>query len=171
MSTTETTQQPVAAGEAPRARKLTLAVTAAAALAGIAVGGVVVGPRLAHPAASAEEEPAETGGHGEKAEGEQGEKRMVRVDNLVVNPAGSEGLRFLMVSVAFELSDAAAEAKLRGAEVQIRDLVTGVFERQTMAGLTRPGARDSLRISLAEAMKPIIGAVPVRVFLPQFVIQ
>jgi flagellar basal body-associated protein FliL len=169
MSTTESTQQVPAAGDPPRARKLTLAVTAAATLAGIAVGGVVVGPRLAAPASAAQEKPAEQAEHGESSD--HAEKKMVRVDNLVVNPAGSEGLRFLMVSVAFAVRDPAAETRLRGSDVQIRDLVTGVFERQTMASLTRPGARDSLRISLAEAVKPLIGNAPVRVFLPQFVIQ
>ncbi len=171
------TEDPTAAdaGDAPaspsaRAKLVPIAAVAVAALAGAGLGGFLVGPRLAGGSGAAKEEPAE--GHDEPAEaGHKGPARMVRVDNIVVNPAGSEGLRFLMVSVAFEVFDPEAESRLKEAEIQIRDVVTGVFERQPMAVLTRPGARDSLRLELASAVKAYAGKTPIRVYLPQFVIQ
>jgi flagellar basal body-associated protein FliL len=60
---------------------------------------------------------------------------------------------------------------LRSAEVQVRDAISGVFERQTMAQLTQDGARDSLRVELAAAVAPFIKGASVKIYLPQFVIQ
>ncbi|NOT09586.1 MAG: flagellar basal body-associated FliL family protein [Gemmatimonadales bacterium] len=145
----------------------TVGLGVGSALLGMLLGGFVVGPKMAGNSTAAPKAEAEEKGHGAAA----AERRLVRIENLVVNPAGSEGQRFLMVSVAFEVGNAAAETALKEAEVQVRDMVTGVFERQSMADLTRPGARDSLRSKLAEVVRPIAGGAPLRVYLPQFVIQ
>ena len=175
MSAAEPQANAAESAEPVKKSSLTTILAAAGCLvAGVGIGLFVVGPKLSGGASKPAEEAAagesESGGEGHGKE-PKGEGRLVRVDNVVVNPAGSEGLRFLMVSVAFELHDEAAEAKLSSNEVQVRDAVTGVFEKQTMAQLTQPGARDSLKKELANAMHPIIGSAKVRVYLPQFVIQ
>jgi flagellar protein FliL len=151
-----------------------IAVIAVAALAGVG-GGIVLAPRFAPAAAHASADAAE---HGEEEEAEGGgghgggAGKIFRLDNLIVNPAGSEGTRFLMTSVAFELESESAEAKLRAREVQVRDLVISRLESQTMATLTQPFARDSIKRQLAEAVMTVVGPrATVRVYLPQFVIQ
>jgi flagellar FliL protein len=95
-----------------------------------------------------------------------------KVENIIVNPAGCEGTRFLMASVAFELPDEKVEARLRDHDFMVRDAVIGVLENQPLEALTRAGARDSLKRQLAEAILPLAGRhLRLRVFLPQFVIQ
>jgi flagellar FliL protein len=152
-----------------------IAVIAVAALAGVG-GGIVLAPRFAPAAAHASADAAEHGEEEEEAEGGGGHGggagKIFRLDNLIVNPAGSEGTRFLMTSVAFELESESAEAKLRAREVQVRDLVISRLESQTMATLTQPFARDSIKRQLAEAVMTVVGPkATVRVYLPQFVIQ
>ncbi len=50
--------------------------------------------------------------------------------------------------------------------------MTSILESQTMAQLTMPGARDSLKAKIAQAAGTIVGPkVSLKVFLPQFVIQ
>ncbi|MFZ5624818.1 MAG: flagellar basal body-associated FliL family protein [Gemmatimonadota bacterium] len=142
---------------------LPVVIIAAAALGG-GVGALVVAPRLAPAPDKAAH--AKAGAAAARAEA-----RVFRLDNMVVNPAGSAGTRFLMVSVAFEVSPE-LEPVLRAREVQVRDLVTATLEQQTLDMLTRPGARDSLKQALADAVAPITGGPDhVRVYLPQFVIQ
>ena len=102
---------------------------------------------------------------------EKGEGSVFKIENLIVNPAGTEGSRFLMATVAFELDDPKAEETLRSSEIAIRDKIISVLENQTMEMLTRPGARDSLRNRLAEAVSPFADDAEMRVYLPQFVIQ
>jgi flagellar FliL protein len=164
-------------------------VVGALALGG-ASGAILVGPRLiaaraAQPAAAPADSvaPSEPTAPAEapapeaaSAAGQAARGRIksivYRLDNIIVNPAGSQGTRFLMASVAVELPTDAAEDQMREHEVQVRDAVIAALECQTLQMLTRPGARDSLKLRLAAAVGPLIGNPrPLRVYLPQFVIQ
>lgn len=163
------------------------AVGLVALLSGAGAGAFLVAPRFMPAAASTEAgedghgKKDEKGhgkkdekGHGKKDEKGHGEKgsSVYRVDNLIVNPAGSQGQRFLMATVAFDFSDAKVNEEVRAREVEVRDRIITTFESQTMDDLTRPGARDSLRARLHAVMAPIAGEdAEFEVYLPQFVIQ
>jgi flagellar protein FliL len=153
------------------------------ALAGGLIGALVVAPKIiarqAPAAAQADSMAASDAGKpvGEAAEtkggeGEGGERKMVQLANIIVNPAGSQGTRFLMASVAVSIANEESQKILTDHEVEFRDKVTSILESQTMAQLTMPGARDSLKLKIAAAAGTIVGPkVPLKVFLPQFVIQ
>ena len=175
-STAPAGEQPNADGTAPvRTKPMIVAGVLALAVAAGVCGGFALAPRMlpagAHAAADAATE--EDGGD-EKHEkgGKEASGRIFRLDNLIVNPAGSEGTRFLMASVAFEVETEAAEAALRDHDVQVRDLVVSQLESQTMQMLTQPAARDSIKRRLSQAVGPVVGPkARVKVYLPQFVIQ
>ncbi len=170
----------VAAGGGKKAG-LIAGLTFAGALLGGLVAALVVAPKIiarqapAAPADSAAKgEPAggEKAGEGKAAEGEGGEKKMVQLANIIVNPMGSQGTRFLMTSVAISTVNEEAQKLLTDHEVELRDKITSILETQTMAQLTAPGARDTLKARIAIAAGSIVGPkVPLKVFLPQFVIQ
>ncbi len=158
---------------------LIAALTFGGALLGGLVASLVVAPKIIarqQPAvhadsAATEGETAEAGGEGEHA-GAEGEKKFVELNNIIVNPAGSQGTRFLMVSVALSVASEEAQKALREREVEMRDQVTTILEGMTMAQLTAPGIRDTLKQKIGTAAGTIVGPkTPVRVFLPQFVIQ
>ncbi len=153
-------------------------VVAVMTLAGGVVGVMVIAPRLvarresvqqgleAPDSSQAETTKAEPG----TPEGAKGP--MFKIDNLIVNPSGSQGLRFLMVSVAIETSDAKMEETLRRKEPQIRDVVISLLEKQTMERLSVVGIRDSLKAQLGDTITAIAATkTKLKVFLPQFVIQ
>ncbi len=177
-----------AEGAAPEGGKKTgliAALTFGGALLGGLAASLVVAPKIiarqqpvaAHAdSAGAEGEAAAEGEHGAPAEGEhggaEGEKKFVELSNIVVNPAGSQGSRFLMLSVAISVANEEAHKVLQDREVEMRDKVTGLVESMTLAQLTSPGVRDTLKARIAVAAGTIVGPkVPVKVFLPQFVIQ
>lgn len=171
-----------AEGEAKpkKANKLLLPlVTAVMTIAGGVVGVLVIGPKLtARQAMQAgleaepkeeKEEAKEEGHEGEKG-GEKGP--MLKLDNLIVNPSGSQGSRFLMVSVAIETTSGDQDEKLRAQEPQIRDVIIALLEKQTMEQLSEPGIRDTLKAQLSDTISAIAGTkTKLKVFLPQFVIQ
>lgn len=162
-----------------------------AGLAGGSLGGVagayLVAPRLAgasgpQPAATAaaattsapEGAAPEAAAKGDKkdAKGAPSPAHIYRIDNVIVNPAGSDGTRFLMASVAYEIPDDPAEQTLHAHEVQMRDDVIGVLETMTMQQLTAPHARDSIKVHLLGIARRILGPqTPIDVYMPQFVIQ
>ena len=152
-------------------------VVAVSAIAGVLAATLVAAPKIiatrSTPVAS---EPGEedSGGHG-RSSGSGGGQRaaggdFVELGNILVNPAGSQGLRFVMASVTFEVFDQRKLDELRGRDAQLRDLVIATLERYTMERLTAPGARDAVKRELAHVVDSVF-ATRVEVFLPQFVIN
>lgn len=147
-------------------------VVAVATLLGGVVGVLLVAPKLiaSREASTAEHSAEETA----KAEGEKKAERgpLFKIDNLIVNPAGSQGSRFLMVSIAIEAADDKMDEDLRRREPLIRDVVIALLEKQSMESLARPGIRDSLKAAIADTVTILAGSKQrLAVFLPQFVIQ
>jgi flagellar protein FliL len=164
-------------------------------LIGAAVGALVLGsvlgifvlsPRFiaSRPSADAATAAAEgekggekaKGGHGEKAKGGHGEKAeggaVHRIENLIVNPSGSQGRRFLMMSVAIEVPDSKYEAQLREHDAQLRDAILGALEGQSINVITSLGGRDSVRAAIQRVVEPMVAdAEYVNIYLPQFVLQ
>ena len=123
--------------------------------------------------AGAETKGGEPGAEGKGGATESGgEKKLVQLSNIIVNPAGSQGSRFLMTSVAISVGSEEAQKALSDRQVELRDKITTILETQTMAQLTMPGERDSLKAKIAAMAQAVVGPkVALRVFLPQFVIQ
>lgn len=162
------TQEP--AGEAQvnatAARKRGRLPMIAALVAGLAVGGPaglwVVGPRI-HPASHAK--PAAT----TQADGEH---PIHLIDNVVVNPANSQGLRFLVVTIGVEVDSPEADKLLTARDAEVRDAVLGLLGRKTVGQLSDIAARDSLKVQLKKRIETVIPGHPIRhIYLPQFVIQ
>jgi flagellar FliL protein len=94
------------------------------------------------------------------------------LDNLVLNPAGSSGTRFLMVTAAFELKDAGTEQIMKDHEAEVRDLILALLGKKTVEELTDPARRDAIKKQVLDAVMPVFPKNTVlKVFFPQFVIQ
>lgn len=161
--------------------KLLPLVAAFAGLAGGAVAGVsflapTVGSRLAAaaPAPGTESDDGHGGGgggdHGEGG-GDSGDALRL-VDNLVVNPAHSEGTRFLLVSVALEPGTPAIGDAIVARDVEIRDAMLRVLGAKTVDQLVDIGQRGVIAEELKAAAEGILGEGTIhRIFIPQYVIQ
>ena len=169
---------------APSGGKKAGLMLGALVLAGGILGGLaatlVVAPRIIARQAPAVDsaKAGETKGGEPSIEGKGGaaesggEKKLVQLSNIIVNPAGSQGSRFLMTSVAISVGSEEAQKALSDRQVEMRDKITTILETQTMAQLTMPGERDSLKVKIAAVAQAVVGPkVALRVFLPQFVIQ
>lgn len=167
--TTATGDPAPPASTAPAGRTLAF-VGLGAVLAGGGLGHFVLSPRLAPSAPSAAQEDVKetSGGHGPaSAAGE-----IFTIGNLIINPAGSMGTRFLMVTVGIAASSPKDVEHLREQEIPARDAIGVLLESMSLDILTAPGARDRLRHQLAEVLSPLAGpGAQLQVYLPQFVIQ
>jgi len=142
--------------------KAVLLLAAAGVLAGSVAGVFGVGPllakrKLSHPASKVAE-PKSFVTHA--------------LENIVLNPAGSGGTRFLMVTATFELKDGATEQLMKDHEAEIRDRVLSLLGRKTVEELTATADRDVIKKEVLDAVTPLFpkGSV-LKVFFPQFVIQ
>ncbi|HEY4306799.1 MAG TPA: flagellar basal body-associated FliL family protein [Gemmatimonadaceae bacterium] len=161
-----------AAAEAAPAKGKVMMMAVGGLVIGLAGGFLGVGPVLAKnkatPAAKVEAK-AEKGGEG----GEKGAGAAVwPIENLVLNPAGSNGARFLMVNATFELKDEAAKESAKDKEAEARDIILALLGKKTVDQLTDVAQRDQIKKEVLAAVAPLFpkGTVT-KVFFPQFVIQ
>lgn len=170
------TTEPAEAPKGGLAGKLPLVGGIAAGLAmGATVGLMVLGPRLsaspapAHAAAAAAKEgDGAPAGEGKKAD----ESPIYQLDNMVLNPAGSNGAHFLLMSVALQVKDAATLELLKSRDAEMRDAILRLFGNKTVEQVSDASTRDQLRSELMAALGEMLPPGAVRkVYFPQFVIQ
>lgn len=163
---------------------------------GLAVGGgtgaAVIGPMVAkkmgkavQPAAhadsaSASAEGASAEGEGAGKAGKEGEKgkegsaaaAMHVLENLVLNPAGSGGSRFLLLSVAIEAGSSKANDDFTARDAELRDIILTSLGGKTVDELVDMTARERIKVEVQGAVNARFGKNAVkRLYFPQFVVQ
>lgn len=94
------------------------------------------------------------------------------ISDLVLNPAGSGGTRFLMLSVAFDVKDSAAVEMLKQRDAEIKDAVLALVGAKTVEQLAEISAREPLKVEIKDLVQKIAKKKFIkRVSFPQFVIQ
>jgi flagellar protein FliL len=98
------------------------------------------------------------------------------LEDLVMNPAGSGGTRFLIATIAIGVCSPEAVARLEAREVEVRDRVLGVLGsmtvQQLVAAQSEGPVRDSLRAAVQRPLTGMFSGQVVRhVMLPRLVVQ
>jgi flagellar FliL protein len=163
----------------PKSSMLPVAVVAILTVVlGGGVGAFVVGPRVAGSAAATVEgehgeETDEASDHGDEGgHGSGSGSSIYSIENLVVNPAGTQGTRFLIVSLALSPGNGQALEKLMAHDAEIRDTLLQVLAGKTIQELSdlsqRENVKEEMRLAAESVIKP---SKITKVFLPQFVLQ
>lgn len=137
---------------------------------GGAMGGRILGPvvgeklaqrEVAGPAAS------NGGSHGAEAA-----SSVHIVDNLVANPAGSEGRRFLLASVAIQLNSPDDIDVIATRDFEFRSALLLILGSKTVDELTDITMRLEIVDEILEGFEAIVGPDIIhQIFIPQWVIQ
>ena len=144
---------------------------------GATLGFTLLGPKLS-PKRAAAVTAAAPAAEGGAASAEGGAKKagsapsMYQLDNLVLNPAGSGGAHFLLLSVALEVKDAASLELLKGRDAELRDGILRLLSKKTIEQVTDIQARDQFATELKAMLGRMFGdGTVVKIYFPQFVIQ
>jgi flagellar protein FliL len=147
---------------------------------GLALGGILgftlLGPKLSHKAPTAPVG-ADSAKAAKKESGPEAKKGdapppIYQVDNLVMNPAGSGGSHFLLMSVALQLKDASSLEMIKGRDAELRDAILRLFSRKTNEQISDITARDQFGTELMAVLDKMFGAGTVaKIYFPQFVVQ
>jgi flagellar FliL protein len=183
----ETPQEPEDAPAAPTKAKLPLLIGMIAV--GLAVGGAtgaaLLGPMVAKKmgkvtplvaADSAHGGDAAAGEHGTPAEGGKEsattESAIHVLDNMVLNPAGSGGARYLLLTVAIEVGSPTAIESFKARDAELRDIVLSTLGTKAVEQLTDMATREQFKTEIIKAVDERFGKKSVkRIYFPQFVVQ
>ena len=131
----------------PPAGSKRLLVTAALIVGGLALGGAsgifAAGPMIAKLSGKPDTTEArpEKSEHGATPPAST-ESTVHLVDNLVMNPAGSGGARFLLVTVGLQMKNSSATEDVKTRDTEVRDAILRILGKQ---GGRRPGKRRQPR--------------------------
>jgi flagellar protein FliL len=139
-----------------------------------AIAPILVASRVKHATASvsavAEPKPAA------EAKGASGQQSTVgtidQISDLVVNPAGTDGTRYLCTTVALESIDPKVSEEIKSREAQIRDVLIEILGKRSINELADLGTRNALREEIRAAVNGLLpsGEV-VGVYFSNFVLQ
>jgi flagellar FliL protein len=91
----------------------------------------------------------EGGGHGE---GAKGAVQIVMIDEIIVNPAGTGGRRFLSTVIGVQASTPKAEETIVGRMALLRDAAITLLSSKSLDQLASIQYRDSLKSELKDAV-------------------
>ena len=184
----ETPQPPESAPAAPTKAKLPMLIGMVAV--GLAVGGgtgaALLGPMMAKqmgkvtPIVAADSahggEVAADGEHAAPAEGGKSgattEASIHVLDNMVLNPAGSGGSRYLLLTVAIEVGSPASLESFKARDAELRDIVLTTLGAKPVEQLTDVATREQFKVEITKAVDDRFGKKSVkRIYFPQFVVQ
>jgi flagellar basal body-associated protein FliL len=127
---------------------------------------------------------APAGGHGQKTEeaasvegaegAEEGtsESQIFIVKDIIVNPAGTNGQRFLLTTIGIEAFKPTTKTELEKKEFQVRDALNSVLCSKGLLELSIPSQREFLRKEIQERVGEIIKTGKIKnVYFSKFIIQ
>ncbi|HUU46234.1 MAG TPA: flagellar basal body-associated FliL family protein [Acidobacteriota bacterium] len=114
--------------------------------------------------ATKDEEPAATKdkskGKNTKDDGreDQGPGEVYLVSDLLVNPTGTSGTRYLSATVGLEVGSPKVVGKLEERAVQVRDILISILSARSVDQLTDFQAREQMRGEIRERLNRLLGS-------------
>lgn len=94
------------------------------------------------------------------------------VGDLIVNPAGTNGTRFLLMTVGVEVDSLQTKVELEKKDIQVRDALISILASKGLDQLGRVDQREVLRSEIAQKLGEILlTGKPKNVYFGKFIIQ
>ena len=99
-------------------------------------------------------------------------KSIYVVKDVIVNPAGTNGTRFLLTTVGFEVNGVEREKELEKMEVQVRDVLNTILTNKGLEDLAGNEQREALRKEILQKVSTMLPAGSLtNVYFSKFIIQ
>ncbi len=94
------------------------------------------------------------------------------IKDIVVNPAGTAGSRFLSVSFGFELESPSLATEFEAREPIVRDVLITILSSKTLADLTDAKQKEVMRVQIKKRLSQVLNTEELAgVYYTDFVLQ
>jgi len=108
----------------------------------------------------------------DKKEAAESAQSIFVVKDIIVNPAGTNGTRFLLTTVGFEINNPEREKELEKKEVQLRDVLNTILTSKGLNDLVSVDQREQLRKEIMMKVGEMLPAGSLtNVYFSKFIIQ
>ena len=138
----------------------------------------VLAPKLAHAVGNAPAKPGEHASekaaksHAAEGGSKEGRKTNVPLKQVLVNVAGTQGMRFLMASLTLVGTEENFKAKIDEKQAQLADIASSTLCSKTISDLEKPGSRNMIRTELISSFNNVLGNDCVQeLYFTEFAVQ
>ncbi len=97
---------------------------------------------------------------------------MFQIKDIVVNPSGTNGTRYLCTTVALEITNPLVEEEATAREAQVRDLLIEILSKRTVTELSSLEMRDNIREEIGRSVNKLLSSGEIDgVYFSNFVLQ
>ncbi len=94
------------------------------------------------------------------------------VDDIIVNPAGTNGEQLLLTSIAFDLANQEGIKELKDKEIIVKDMIISVLSSKNITQLSNTAYKDTLRTEISKKLQVNMPQVKVnKVYFSKYIIQ
>lgn len=106
------------------------------------------------------------------SKGSDGGSLVYAVQDIVVNPAGTGGSRFLSASFALEVQASWLESALEERDAMVRDALITILSSKTVPQLTDPKQKEIVRYQIKKRLQQLLDTEDItNVYFTDFVLQ
>lgn len=99
-------------------------------------------------------------------------KNIFNLEDIIVNPAGTNAQRLMLVSIGLDMKRPEDLTTLREKDVLLKDAVISLLSTKTLDKLNEIGYKDTLRVELAKIITQRIPEVQInQVYFSKYIIQ
>ncbi len=108
----------------------------------------------------------------EQSPTQQSGENIFVIKDIIINPAGTNGNRYLLTTIGLEASNRAAYSELMQKELQVRDILNTLLTSKTLLELVDVTKREALRAEIGKRVTAILkqGTVT-NVYFSKYIIQ
>jgi len=99
-------------------------------------------------------------------------KNIYPIEDIIVNPADTDGKRLLLTSIGIDLSKPEMQNEIKTREVMVKDIIISTLASKSISQLDDMAYRDSLKFEIISKMEKNIPSVKVNnVYFSKYIIQ
>ena len=115
---------------------------------------------------------AETKGETVAEKKEEPARQVYVVSDLIVNPAGTNGTRFLLTTIGVEVDSPQTKIELEQKDIRVRDALISILTSKGLDQLGKVDQRETLRSEIAAKIGEMLtSGKPRNVYFGKFIIQ
>lgn len=125
-----------------------------------------------HPEKGSDDDGGDSHGGGSHSSGSKGSSLVYAVQDIVVNPAGTGGSRFLSASFAVEVQASGLKDEMEKKDAMVRDALITILSSKTVPQLTDPKQKEIVRYQIKKRLQQLLNSEAItNVYFTDFVLQ
>jgi flagellar FliL protein len=99
-------------------------------------------------------------------------EHIFQIEDIIVNPANTQGEQLLLSSVAFDVPEEAIQKELEKKQILVKDMIISVLASKTIGQLSNVSYKDSLRVEISDKVQNMFSDIKInRVYFSKYIIN